>query len=248
IESQGLRILFDTGQGRTLIDNAQNLDKDLAYLSHVILSHGHYDHAGGIELLINNKKDFIVIAHPDIFQKKYGKLPNEESRYIGISVEKETLEKKTRLNLSREPFVINEYIRTTGEIPMQTKYEKIDASLFVRQGNKNIPDEVPDDLALILETEKGIVVVLGCSHRGLINTLYQVTELIGHKNIYAIIGGLHLERASSARITRTIKSLNDFNLQKIGVSHCTGFRAAVKLYNAFGEKVFVNRVGHVLEV
>jgi 7,8-dihydropterin-6-yl-methyl-4-(beta-D-ribofuranosyl)aminobenzene 5'-phosphate synthase len=197
---------------------------------------------------MENGDNLTIIAHPDIFANKYGKLPGESARYIGIPVSREIIERRHTLRLSRDSEIVCESIITTGEIPMQTPYESIDSMLYVRTDGRDIPDTLADDLALILKTQKGVVVVLGCTHRGLINTLLRIRELTGTDNIYAIIGGLHLETASAERIEKTIESLKKLKIQKFGVSHCTGFLATTKLFSVFGEKVFLNKVGTVFAV
>ena len=105
------------------------------------------------------------------------------------------------------------------------------------------PDDLPDDLALIINAEYGLVVVCGCAHRGLINTLHQAQQLTGNQRIYAVIGGIHLIRADKERIERTIADLRGMDIQRLYVSHCTGFAASTRLAREFGEAFMLNNAG-----
>jgi 7,8-dihydropterin-6-yl-methyl-4-(beta-D-ribofuranosyl)aminobenzene 5'-phosphate synthase len=109
------------------------------------------------------------------------------------------------------------------------------------------PDTLADDRAMILDTAKGLVVLLGCSHRGVINTLNHVSQITGRDTIHAILGGLHLGKATNEKLADVVDHLRAFGLEKIGPGHCTGPKAFVALSNAFEEKVFLNTVGSVME-
>jgi 7,8-dihydropterin-6-yl-methyl-4-(beta-D-ribofuranosyl)aminobenzene 5'-phosphate synthase len=137
---------------------------------------------------------------------------------------------------------------TTGEIPMITEFEEIDAGRFIKKDNGWQPDTLPDDLALILDTEPGLVVVLGCAHRGIINTLYHAQRLNGRKPIFAVIGGAHLINTTEERIWLTIAALKELDVQKLGLCHCTGLPAASLLAQEFGDKFFFNNTGTVTEL
>ncbi len=121
-------------------------------------------------------------------------------------------------------------------------------SFYIKKQNGVIADTLTDDQAVILDTEKGLTVLLGCSHRGVINTLNHVARLTGKKSIHAILGGLHLGKASAAKLSKIMDHLRGFGLEKIGVGHCTGTRAFVALSNEFPNRVFLNTVGNVVSV
>jgi 7,8-dihydropterin-6-yl-methyl-4-(beta-D-ribofuranosyl)aminobenzene 5'-phosphate synthase len=123
----------------------------------------------------------------------------------------------------------------------------VEPVFFIQDGEADSADTLPDDRALILDTEKGLVVLLGCSHRGVVNTLNYITRITGRKKIHAILGGLHLGKAPKEKLDKIVEHLQAFGLEKIGVGHCTGPKAFVALVNAFRERVFLNTVGNVIE-
>jgi 7,8-dihydropterin-6-yl-methyl-4-(beta-D-ribofuranosyl)aminobenzene 5'-phosphate synthase len=132
---------------------------------------------------------------------------------------------------------------TSGEIPMVSSYESIDGNLLVKDGKSLRPDLLADDLALIIKTDHGLVIILGCAHHGMVNTLHHAQKLADQELVYAVIGGTHLYQASLERINNTINDLRKMGVKKIGVSHCTGFSASVRLAEEFQETFFLNNAG-----
>jgi 7,8-dihydropterin-6-yl-methyl-4-(beta-D-ribofuranosyl)aminobenzene 5'-phosphate synthase len=257
IESAQNTILFDTGYSSTCVHNAGILNKDLAKVNKIVLSHGHKDHSGGLLPVLKSincdpygrqKRMIDVIAHPDILQSKYI-LYNGKAAWAGILANRDVLESSGAVfKFSVAPSWLTDNIVTTGEITMQTDYEDLEKELVVKQGTEFVQDRLADDQALIIKTNKGLVVILGCSHRGIINTLLHAQKITNEKRIYMVLGGTHLFFASAQRIAKTILALKDFDIQKIGVSHCTGLSAAAKLATAFGDNFFFNTVGTCIEI
>ena len=143
---------------------------------------------------------------------------------------------------------ISENITTTGEIEFQTEYEEIDDILYEKQDGDLLPDMVPDDQALIVNTGEGLAVITGCAHRGIINTLRHAQKLTGVDDIHTVIGGVHLFRASDERLELTIADLQTFGIHRLGVSHCTGNKQAARLAREFGDAFFFNNAGTSLEL
>lgn len=245
VEVDGVRILMDTGRSFSAVHNAQLMGIDLSTIDRIVLSHGHADHTGGLRDVLKIKGETEVIAHPDIWTDKYvQRQQEEEMKYAGIPFSRQELQScGARFNLVRETVRITENVLTTGEIPMITDYEEVDKNLFVQEGSTLHPDQLADDLALIIDTDFGLVVILGCAHRGIVNTLRHAQSLTGKELVYAAIGGTHLIRASKERVGKTIADLRKMGIQRLGVSHCTGFNASAQLAREFEDIFFLNNAG-----
>lgn len=244
VEVDGARILMDTGLSFSAVYNAQLIGIDLSAIDLIVLSHGHADHTGGLREVLKIKGEVEVIAHPDIWAAKHVQRNKEGVQYNGIPFLREELESHgARFNLVREPIHITENVMTTGEIPMFSGYEEIENNLFVKEAGTLHPDPLADDLALIIDTDFGLVVILGCAHRGVVNTLRYAQNLTGKELVYAAIGGTHLFRASEERLEKTIVDLKEIGIQRLGVSHCTGFRASARLAQEFEDIFFMNNAG-----
>jgi 7,8-dihydropterin-6-yl-methyl-4-(beta-D-ribofuranosyl)aminobenzene 5'-phosphate synthase len=250
IEADGVNILFDTGQSLSATYNADRLGIDLSKIDKVVLSHGHYDHTGGLRpLLMKIGKTVEVVAHPDIWAAKYRRRQGEADRYIGIPFSRAELESLgARFNLTAKPVQLTDNIITTGEIPMVTGFEELGSNLFVKVNGGWQPDELLDDQALIIKTELGLAVILGCAHRGLINTLYHAQKVTGVKKIHAVLGGSHLTNTTEERVWATIAALKDFGVQRLGLCHCTGLAATVIVAREFGENFIFNNTGTVINL
>jgi 7,8-dihydropterin-6-yl-methyl-4-(beta-D-ribofuranosyl)aminobenzene 5'-phosphate synthase len=245
VEADDHKILFDTGLSFSAAYNAPTLAVDLSQIDKIVFSHGHSDHTGGLlHILKMVKGDVEVIAHPDIWAAKYSRYPGEKEEYAGVPFPKEVAETSGALfNLTRKPVWISENIVTSGEIPMITEYEMIDPVLYVKEKGELKPDPLWDDQALFLKSEKGLIIFLGCAHRGVINTIRHAQKLTGLEPVYAVIGGTHLVSASPQRLDLTIAELLSLGIQRLGVSHCTGLPASAVLAQRFGEAFFFNNAG-----
>ena len=244
VEAESAKVLLDTGMSISAVHNADLMGIDLSTIDVIVLSHAHGDHTGGLqEVLRRVRKEVQVIAHPDIWVPKYVMF-GEMKRYVGIPFTRENLESfGVSFNLTRKPFKISAEIMTTGEIEMTTDYETIDDRLCVKKGDKMVPDPLADDLALIVRTSEGLVLITGCAHRGIVNTVRHVQKLTKGEYIHTILGGTHLMVASQERVQKTASEMKELGLQRLGVSHCTGFQASAALAREFGEVFFLNNAG-----
>jgi 7,8-dihydropterin-6-yl-methyl-4-(beta-D-ribofuranosyl)aminobenzene 5'-phosphate synthase len=245
VEAGGHKILFDTGLSFSAAYNAPILGIELSQVEKIVFSHGHSDHTGGLlHILRMVKGEVEVIAHPDIWTAKYSRYPESKEEYAGVPFPKEAAETLGALfNLTRKPVWISGNIVTSGEIPMITEYEMIDPVLYVKENGELKPDPLWDDQALFIKSEKGLIILLGCGHRGIINTIRHAQKLTGLEPVYAVIGGTHLISASPQQLDSTIAELFSLGIQRLGVSHCTGLPASAILAQRFGEAFFFNNAG-----
>lgn len=250
VEVDNYKVLLDTGLDISAANNAAILSIDLSTVDKIAISHGHRDHTGGLRNILNRAgKEIEVIAHPDIWASKYSRTFSKKEQYAGIPFAREALESLgASFMLTEKPVWITDNILTTGVIPMHTEYEEVDSDLYVKQNGELRPDPLKDDLALIIKTEIGLVIILGCAHRGMINTIHHAQNLTGMELIHTVVGGTHLINASRERLDLTIAELKRLGVQRLGVSHCTGLPAASILFQEFGDGFFFNNTGRHITI
>ncbi|MBT4482389.1 MAG: MBL fold metallo-hydrolase [Candidatus Latescibacteria bacterium] len=235
IQTEDGNLLWDTGQTDLLINNAQRLGISLSSTTHKALSHGHYDHTGGLLEVLKMAPHAYVYGHPDLFVQRFIKKRNEVysvepvSSPMGKDIVKGRCES---LILSPEPAEILPGIFTTGEIPRETDFEDTGGDFFLDIACTK-RDPIIDDQALYIESSQGIVVILGCAHSGVVNTIDYVSELTRQGKIFAVLGGMHLPRASKERLEATAAAFVRYDVQIIGPCHCTGLKAITYLRSQF---------------
>jgi 7,8-dihydropterin-6-yl-methyl-4-(beta-D-ribofuranosyl)aminobenzene 5'-phosphate synthase len=246
IEFADRRILFDTGQGFALGHNAAALGVDLSTAEAVVLSHGHYDHAGALGEVLQRTRDPHLYAHPAAFADKYARNPDGTSRDIGMPKRQELLPRvQASLVAVDSPAEVAEGVHATGPVPRVTEFEDTGGAFFLDRGCTT-PDPLLDDQAVYLETDSGTVVLLGCGHAGMINTLWYVRSLTSGRPIRAVIGGMHLRTASEERIRRTIVELEGLGRPSLYPCHCTGFTASARFWQTFPDRCTPCIVGTVI--
>jgi len=240
-------LLFDTGQGATLLHNARRMNKNLASIRSVVISHGHYDHAGGLLPLLQEYGPRDVLGHSGIFSTRYRLKDTGERIDIGMPHSRKALEAAgARFNLSDSFRKIAPGIYLTGQVPRITPFETGDQGLLCDCDGQQV-DSTPDDQSLVLETRKGLVILLGCCHAGLINTLSHVSAFMKRSDVYAVIGGTHLGFCSAEQLEQTLVELRKTGMRKLAPSHCTGFTAAARLQREFPKEFQQACVGYSLE-
>ena len=241
--------LFDTGSGETLLGNLDVLEIDASQIDAVILSHGHYDHCGGLLPLLQKIGPRPVYSHSQIFSERFWQGQHEE-RDISLPYTRSELESAGASFRSLDSFAeIAPGLYFSGSIPRLDSLEKGDPHLVQRsaKGEGWFDDEFVDDAALAIATQKGLVILLGCAHSGLINTVEHFRRELGGPRIHAIIGGTHLGPASDEQFAATVDYLKRLDFDRLGVSHCTGQVRSAQLYAHFPNKVFFANVGSTLK-
>ncbi len=235
IESAGRRLLFDTGQsGTILLHNLELLGKSPATIDAVAISHAHYDHTGGLPALLERlQRGTSLYANPDLFRERFSQ-KHGKPRSIGPSLSREALAPHLALRLHAWPQEILPGLWTTGEILERPEAEGKSAYHLMREGEALVADAYRDDMALVLQSDDKLMLLCGCCHAGLLNTLAHV-ERIFERPIAVIAGGLHLTGMGGDELRRIGEELAAMpSLQCVYPNHCTGEAALVALTQILG--------------
>jgi len=238
IETNGGKILFDTGQGYALKNNLDVLKIDPHGIDFIVLSHGHDDHTGGLKFFIEEKVFPRIIAHPDVVLPKY-KVESGKKENIGLKYSLGIFHPE----FFKGPRALDEKIVFSGEVPKVNQWE-LEETKYFREVNEQLEkDPFTDDVSLFVPTNKGLVVLTGCAHSGIINIIQYGLEITHSDHLRGIIGGMHLKNASQKRIEKTVSILKELNPEFITVSHCTGLEAGVVFKSVLKDKVIFTSVG-----
>lgn len=251
VEADGKRLLFDTGQSGAFVKNAEVLGIDLENLDAVILSHGHYDHTGGVPALLEqlNKKTPFYIGK-EFFKKKYKRLEDGSWKYNGISFSGKILTETGGMAglqvVAEDVTRLSENIVLFKNFSRVTDFEEVNRNFFVEEEGTYVQDLFRDEIALGLLTEDGVVLVAGCSHVGIVNMLAHVKRVL-QKPVAAVVGGTHLVEADGTRLAKTVEAFRFYGVKRIAVSHCTGEAGMELLKKEFPEEFVLNNTGTVME-
>jgi 7,8-dihydropterin-6-yl-methyl-4-(beta-D-ribofuranosyl)aminobenzene 5'-phosphate synthase len=241
-------LLFDTGQTDLAVINAETLRLPLDSVEAIVLSHGHYDHTGGVPAMLAVLPQARIYMHPAALENKFSRNHAGPAREIGMSdCVAQAIRRHTGGFIDTTARTeIMEGVFATGEIPRANTYEDTGGAFFLDAAGTR-PDPLVDDQALVIDLGRSVVLLLGCAHSGVVNTLDHVRHLTGGKPVSAVIGGLHLGSANEARIQQTIGRLRGAPLEMLAPAHCTGWPATAKLWQAFPEIFRPAGVGTVFE-
>jgi len=251
------RVVFDTGIDKdALFHNIEKLNVKLNGVDCVVLSHGHLDHTAATVEVVKAAGAIKVYGHPFVFLPRFFQNRMGKRREIGVpkGEGREDIERAGgEVALSAEPTEVLPGVWTTGQIERTTRFENVMAlsegeRLMIVVSGKETDDQILDDQALWMRVDGvGSVVVTGCAHSGLVNTLLHVRKMGQLRQIYGLMGGTHLVGRSEDYLQQTITELEQFGLSLISPCHCTGFKAAARLWQAFPQTFVQNFCGRTIE-
>lgn len=271
IEVSNTTILFDTGQSGDIIQNAAILGKDLSSVDYMLVSHGHYDHGGGVTKLLEEGvlgKQTQMIVGNEYFRTKY--LENREGafsfdgirtvqegiqidgksyRFAGVPYKKKDIELKdvSLREVEEDTISLSDDIIIFHHFKQSNDFEQLNTRFVVEEGELHPVDCFKDEISLGIKTDKGIVLIVGCSHIGIVNIISDVVKRIDIP-IYMVIGGTHLIEADEERVDKTIEALHKFGIAKIAASHCTGDKGIEKLKDSFKDGFILNTTGNIITI
>lgn len=249
IETGGKRILFDTGQLGAFDANCRALGIDLSDIDIIVLSHGHYDHAGNLADVLRIADRATLYLHPSALVERYS-IRNGKPKPIDMpETAKQAIDElpKERIVWVSEPTRLTDGVFLTGPVPRQTTFEDTGGPFFFDPDGKT-PDPMEDDLSLWIEKPEGLTVLAGCCHSGIVNTLDYIESITGQKRIATLIGGMHLSAASPERLDRTVASLAERDIARLIPCHCTGEAAAERFSKELPYPVEAGYAGMVVEL
>jgi 7,8-dihydropterin-6-yl-methyl-4-(beta-D-ribofuranosyl)aminobenzene 5'-phosphate synthase len=227
IETNEATLLLDAGASDVFLQNARKMDIDIGKVDAVILSHGHWDHGNGLPYL---PKGLPLFAHPAVFKKRFHR--GRENSYVGLGFEREFAMEHFDLTLIDSPVVFGNTIHFLGAIPRVNDFESKKTAFVDEVG---APDFVPDDSGVAIETAQGLIVISGCAHAGIVNTVQHARNITGISTVRAVMGGFHLKQNDDIT-RRTINELKKLQVKQVFPAHCTDLPAMAMFFEAFGSK------------
>lgn len=239
VEVDGQRILFDTGaRPETVLQNARELESDLGGIRDVVLSHNHSDHTGGLLTLRRDlmKKDPAALGRvhvgKGIFLSRVS--PSGEEGNSVLALRKDYEATGGTFVEHDGPFVLRPGVWLTGPVPRVHPERNWSPGLQLRGPDGLVEDTIPEDQSLVVNTERGLVLLSGCGHAGVVNTVVHARQLVRPASMHALIGGFHLFPADDARLDWTADRLREAGVENLVGAHCTGIEAVYRLRAKLG--------------
>ncbi|MCD6373510.1 MAG: MBL fold metallo-hydrolase [Thermococcus sp.] len=242
VEHEGTRVLIDAGtDGKVLLNNMDALGIEPGSIDYLFITHGHYDHTGGLKALLEARSEPLkIIAHPAIFRRRIALKPRR--REIGIPFAREELEELgAEFVLRKEPFEFAPGLWSSGEIPRRT-WDRVVG--YVEEGGRLIRDLVPDDMALIIDLGDSAAVITGCGHSGVLNIVWHAEDVLG-KPVRELIGGFHLGGAKKEFLNDIVERID---AERLYAGHCTGLNEYAFLKARLGGRIEPLHVGKIIEL
>jgi len=245
VRSRAGTVMLDTGDNDAAWVNADALGIDLTEITCIVLSHGHYDHTGGLRGLLRRLGGAMVTAHPGIFEPRFADRDGQRVA-IGLPAGREEFEALGAFfQLSADPVTVAPGLITTGEVPRISDLVPHSPHLLVERDGQIQCDDFVDDMSLIVRLSGGDVLLTGCAHAGLINIVERATELAGRCPV-AIAGGTHLAQEPEERIAQVAAELHARGVRQIAPMHCSGERGTELLAKHFPGETLRAGVGSTI--
>ena len=237
IEMDNKKILFDAGQSDLFIFNASKMNVKISDIDCIVLSHGDYDHGNGLKFL-NIDKKIDLYAHEDIFKNRISK---RTGKYDGLNQTRKEIENKYNLHLTKKYKEISDNIIFLGEIEHTLDFESRKLPMVDEKSNDY---RHFDDTGIALKTPLGLIIVSGCSHSGICNTIEYAKKICKCNSIYAVIGGFHLKKVTEETL-KTINYFRENDVKKILLAHCTSDEVCEEFVKAFPSRATVIKTGEI---